>query len=249
MTATQPATDFGHITTVIFDMDGTLIEHTWQLDYICRRLFEVFADRLAPVTLDEFYACYWEKSVDMWHMMVDGVLDGETAARYGYANTLRQLQLDESLAVPMLNRWRELVLEEAVPFDDTYTVLKAVGRKYTTGILTNGFTVLQRQKIDKYNLADYVDFTLVSEEAGCHKPDPQVFRQALACANSAAPEETIYVGDNLVADVEGALLAGITPIFMNAKNNAEMPPKGVLTIRRLSDLLTLLNLPEPPAAP
>jgi putative hydrolase of the HAD superfamily len=178
----------------------------------------------------------------MWHMMVDGVLDGETAAMYGYANTLRQLQLDESLAMPMLNRWRALVLEEAVPFDDTYTVLKAVNKKYTTGILTNGFTVLQRQKIAKYNLAEYVDFTLVSEEAGCHKPDPQVFMQALASANHASPEETIYVGDNLVADIEGALAAGITPIFMRATSKADAP-EGILTIDRLQELLGLLNLP------
>lgn len=244
MTSDQPVIDLSHITTVIFDMDGTLIEHTWQLDYICQELYNSFAPQLAAVTLDEFFACYWNKSVDMWHMMVDGVLDGETAAVYGYANTLRQLQLDEALAVPMLNRWRDLVLTEAVPFDDTYTVLKAVNQKYTTGILTNGFTVLQRQKITKYRLADYVDFTLVSEEVGCHKPDPQVFRQALASANHASAKETIYVGDNLVADIEGALAAGITPIFMNAKNDAEAP-KGILTIRRLQELLYLLNLPEP----
>lgn len=247
MISNQPVTDLNHITTVIFDMDGTLIEHTWQLDHICQELYSSFTPQLAAVTQDEFFACYWNKSVDMWHMMVDGVLDGETAARYGYANTLRQLRLDETLAETMLNRWRELVLAEAVPFDDTYTVLKAVNKKYTTGILTNGFTVLQRQKIAKYHLADYVDFTLVSEEAGCHKPDPQIFLQALARANHAAPEETIYVGDNLVADIEGALAAGITPIFMDAKNNVDVP-EGVLTIGRLRELLCLLNLPEQPGA-
>ncbi len=248
MTANQPATDLSHITTVIFDMDGTLIEHTWQLECICQELYRAFASRLAPVTPDEFFDCYWRKSVDMWHMMVDGVLDGETAARYGYVNALRQLQLDESLAVPLLNHWRQLVLQEAVPFDDTYSVLQSVNQKYTTGILTNGFTVLQRQKIAKYKLANYVDFTMVSEEVGSHKPDPQVFRAALASANHASPNETIYVGDNLVADIEGALGAGITPIFFNAKNKAEAPP-GILTIGRLTELLGLLNLPETRAAP
>ena len=111
-------------------MDGTLIEHTWRLERICQELFDAFAGKLAPVTSDDFFACYWEKSVDMWHMMVAGVLDGETAAVYGYANTLRMLGLDETLAEPMLNCWRDLVLQEAVPFEDTYPVLqhgKAVG--------------------------------------------------------------------------------------------------------------------------
>ena len=75
--------DYSHITTVIFDMDGTLIEHTWRLQRVCEVLFAHFADALAPVTEEEFFECYWSKSVDMWYMMVDGVLDGDSAAKYG----------------------------------------------------------------------------------------------------------------------------------------------------------------------
>jgi len=54
-------------------MDGTLIEHTWQLSRICQELYEKFAKQLAPVTVDEFFDLYWTKSADMWHMMVDGI--------------------------------------------------------------------------------------------------------------------------------------------------------------------------------
>lgn len=232
---------FDHITTIIFDMDGTLIEHTWQLSRICQELYEKFAKQLAPVTVDEFFDLYWTKSADMWHMMVDGIIDGEFAAIYGYANTLRTFGLDVNLAEPMLTAWRDMVLEEAVPFEDTYSVLDAVRKNYTTGILTNGFKVLQRQKINKYHLADHVDFTLVSEEAGYHKPDPEIFKQALELADCALPAETLYIGDNPVTDIQGALNAGITPILMNAKSVFE-PPDGVIKISRLTELLDLLEL-------
>ena len=134
-----------------------------------------------------------------------------------------------------------MVLEEAVPFEDTYSVLDAVRKNYKTGILTNGFKVLQRQKINKYHLADHVDFTLVSEEAGYHKPDPEIFKQALNLADCALPAETLYVGDNPVTDIQGALNAGITPILMNAKSVFE-PPDGVIKISRLTELLDLLEL-------
>ena len=55
------------------------------------------------------------------------------------------------------------------------------------------------------------------------------------------PQETIYVGDNPVADIEGALGANITPVFMNARDDME-PVDGVIKITRLSQLLPLLGL-------
>jgi putative hydrolase of the HAD superfamily len=168
-------------------------------------------------------------------------LDGDTAARYSYVNTLRALGQDVNLAEPMLNYWAELVLNEAVPFEDTFTVLKAVKQKYTTGILTNGFIHLQRRKIEKYNFEAFVDFTLVSEEAGYHKPDRRVFFQALKMAGDKLPAEVLYIGDNLEADIKGALGAGLTPVFMDIKNN-QTPPDGVVKIQRLSQLLSLLKL-------
>lgn len=233
--------NYNHITTIIFDMDGTLIEHTWQLQTICDALFARFADKLAPLTADEFFDCFWTKSYDMWHMMVDRVLDGQTAAKYAYANTLRTLGHDPALAGPMLDAWAELVLEEAVPFVDTYTVLAELRQHYTLGILTNGYIHLQRRKIEKYRLGEYVDFIVVSEEAGYHKPDRRVFECALDMAGQPSPEQVLFIGDNLETDIGGALAAGLTPVLIDTKNRTD-PPEGVHEINRLAELLILLNL-------
>ncbi len=231
--------DLSRITTVIFDMDGTLIQHTWRLSRLTGTLFSRFAEALAPVTEEEFFDLFWLKSEDMWHMMVDGVLDGETAARYGYMNTLRSLGQDTSLAERMLDTWKELVLVEAVPFDDAYIVLDTLRGRYTTGILTNGFIGLQRAKIKQYDLAAYADFTLVSEEAGYHKPDKRVFLEALKMAGETSPARAVFVGDNPLTDIEGALNAGLVPVLMNPAGDIE-PPPGVIRIRQLSELLDLL---------
>jgi 5'-nucleotidase len=240
MTETHPA-NYAHITTLIFDMDGTLIEHTWQLSQITGALFARFADALAPITHDQFFETFWSKNMDMWYMMVDGVIDGETAAKYSYINTLRSLEKETSLGETMLAFWHSLVLEEAKPFADTFSVLRILQNHYTTGILTNGFTALQRDKINKYNLADYVDFTLVSEEAGFHKPDRRIFLKALELSGDASPYESLYIGDNLMSDIQGSRAAGITPIFINPNDDLD-PPAGIVKIQRLSELLPLLGL-------
>jgi len=234
-------TDYAHITTVIFDMDGTLIKHTWQLHQLTEALFARFAADLMPITPDEFFECFWPKAEDMWYMMVDGALDGDTAAKYSYVNTLRTLGHDTALAEQMLAAWHELVLNEAAPFEDAFTVLDALRPTYTTGIVTNGYTTLQRGKIDRYNLAARVDFTLVSEEVGYHKPDRRIFIEALKLAGNPAPKQTLYVGDNLSTDINGAQGAGLIPVLLNPDDEID-PPAGVVKIRRLSELLILLKV-------
>jgi HAD superfamily hydrolase (TIGR01549 family) len=234
------AADYTQITTVIFDMDGTLIKHTWQLDQLTDSLFARFAARLPAVTCDEFFETFWPKAEDMWYMMVAGVLDGETAAKYSYVNTLRTLGQDTSLAGEMVLAWHELVLAEAAPLADTFTVLDALRPKYTTGLLTNGYTTLQRAKIEHYHLADHVDFTLISEEAGYHKPDKRIFEEALKLAGHPAPAQTLYVGDNPTTDIQGALGAGLVPVLIDPEDEVTAP-EGVVKIRQLSELLKLLT--------
>ena len=238
--ANKRGTDYSHITTVIFDMDGTLIRHTWQLSQITETLFAQFADELTPLTHDEFFERFWSKSEDLWYMMVDGAVAGNIVAKYSYFNTLRSFDKNTDLAEPMLSVWNELVLTEAKPFDDTFVVLDALRREFTTGILTNGFVTLQRGKIKKYKLAEHVDFTVVSEEIGYHKPDKRVFEAALKVAgDDISPGRTLYVGDNLVADIQGAKDAGLIPILMNPRNDLD-PPDGTVKIRQLSELLKIL---------
>ena len=232
--------DLSHITTIIFDMDGTLIQHTWQLGQITRTLFNKFASQLEPVNHDEFFDTFWSRSEDLWYMMVDGGIDGNTVAKYSYFNTLRFFEKNTDLAEPMLAYWNKLVLDEAIPFEDTIRVLESLREQYTTGILTNGFITLQRAKIKKYNLSTYVNFTLVSEETGYHKPDKRVFEEALKLAGQASPDKTLYIGDNLVADIEGAQAAGLTPILMNPRDDLT-PPAGITKINKLSELLPLLQ--------
>jgi putative hydrolase of the HAD superfamily len=208
---------------------------------LTQALFVHFAGQLAPLTHDQFFERFWTKNEDMWYMMVDGVLDGDTAAKYSYINTLRSLGGDILLAEAMAATWNELVLEEAIPFDDTLPVLAAVRRKYRVGILTNGFTTSQRGKIKRYRLDEYVDFSLVSEEAGYHKPDRRLFMTALKLSGETQPERVLYVGDSLTADIQGAISAGFIPVFMCPDGQVE-PPAGVVKIQQLSELLPLLGL-------
>jgi putative hydrolase of the HAD superfamily len=62
--------------------------------------------------------------------------------------------------------------------------------------------------LDRVGLLTLVDHVVTSAEVGAAKPDPRVFKAALAAARCGAAE-AVHVGDSPVADVEGARAAGI----------------------------------------
>mgnify|MGYP002762755217 CR=1 FL=1 len=65
----------------------------------------------------------------------------------------------------------------------------------------NGVGSWQRDKLDHAGIADLVDATVVSYEAGAHKPDPAPFERA----ESALPaDRRVMIGDSEEADVGGA---------------------------------------------
>jgi len=82
-------------------------------------------------------------------------------------------------------------------------------------------------------LDSLVDGVVASAEVGAAKPDPAVFRAALALAG-ARPEEALHAGDDLEADVAGARAAGVRAVLVARDGPA---PAGVDAVRDLGGLV------------
>ena len=71
-----------------------------------------------------------------------------------------------------------------------------------------------RSLMERLGLIDKLDFVIDSGEEGVEKPDPRIFRIALARAGVTA-EETAYIGDLYSIDVRGARRAGLRPVLLD----------------------------------
>jgi putative hydrolase of the HAD superfamily len=231
------------LTAVLLDLDGTLIEHTRDIGDLCRETFDAFAQELAPVTQEEFWETFWPKNRDTWYMMVDGVLSGDMARLYSFVNTLRALEADERLAAPMLEEWEGRIVAATRLFDDAQSTierLRSVGLRL--GIVTNGYTAMQSRKIHHHRLATVVDFVLISEEVGVHKPEKAIFDLALGEAESTA-QRSLFVGDTPTSDIDGACNAGLHAVLVDPRDTwSDFQGDGVPRIRKLGELLPLLDL-------
>lgn len=125
---------------------------------------------------------------------------------------------------------------EVTLFDDALPALERLHRRFRLFALSNG-----NADLEAIGLARFFEQSLAAREAGVLKPDPRIFTLLLERAGVAA-ERTLHVGDDVVADVEGARRAGVTPVWLNRTGlawPAAAPPP--LTVRGLVELADLLG--------
>src|SRR5690606_18198921 len=99
-------------------------------------------------------------------------------------------------------------------FQDAYETLDQLKSKYRLHIITNGPEKVQEKKLKNSKLEHYFETVTNSEKAGVKKPHPGIFQYALSQAN-ADPQNSLMIGDNIKADIHGALNVGMDVIWFN----------------------------------
>ncbi|MCL6509873.1 MAG: HAD family hydrolase [Anaerolineae bacterium] len=128
-----------------------------------------------------------------------------------------------------------------VVFADTRPVLQTLhASDYTLGLVSNREEPLE-PFTERYGIAEFFSFTLSAGQAGCYKPDPRIFYQALELAGGVAPAEAVYIGDNFFADVIGALNIGMDAILIDPRNVFER--YYAMRVKRLRDVLGVIERP------
>ena len=107
-------------------------------------------------------------------------------------------------------------------FEGTFELLEYLQHKYQLHIITNGFEEIQTKKMEKSGIYKFFNEVITSESVGVKKPNPKVFEYALEKANTNA-SSSIMIGDNLEADIEGAINCGIRAIHYNSEKSNTIP--------------------------
>lgn len=95
------------------------------------------------------------------------------------------------------------------PYDDVVPGLERLKQFTLVGSVTNGVADLQT-----IGLAHHFQASVAAREFGRAKPDAGIFLAGCA-ALGVTPAETLYVGDDLLLDVQGAQRAGLRAAWMN----------------------------------
>ncbi|EOS56895.1 MULTISPECIES: HAD family hydrolase [Paenibacillus] len=117
-------------------------------------------------------------------------------------------------------------------------------QKLRLGIITNGHSKRQHEKIDLIHLRPYFDAIIVSGDVDIQKPDPRIYQLALDRLGVQA-EETVIVGDHPRNDIWGAAQAGIRGIWLKRKHEWDESLEGGTPWRTVQELDEVPALLEP----
>ncbi|WP_110517094.1 HAD family hydrolase [Herpetosiphon llansteffanensis] len=125
-----------------------------------------------------------------------------------WAGLLTELGLDPAEAVSMSQLLRVLSIKHLRLFPETKPALELLGQHYQLGIVSDAQRVIALAELAELNILEYFDPSIISSDYAYRKPDPRLFEHALVQA-AASANQTWYIGDNLLRDVQGAQLAGL----------------------------------------
>jgi putative hydrolase of the HAD superfamily len=169
-----------NITTIFLDIGNVLLTNGW--------------DRHMRRRAAELYQLDYEEMNERHHLTFDTYEEGK-------------LSLDEYLTRLVFYEDRPFTREDFKAYmfaqsrqtpemAQTAELIKGLKAKYGLKIATvsNEGLELTRYRIKKFNLAAFVDFFISSCFVHCRKPDLDLYRLALDCAQ-VMPQQAVYIDD------------------------------------------------------
>ncbi|CAG9136312.1 unnamed protein product [Plutella xylostella] len=106
------------------------------------------------------------------------------------------------IAKSISTEWLKLRFQCLALTPDVVHLLETLREDYLLGLITNGTSRAQWQKIELLGLRKYFDVLLVSGDLPWEKPDQNIFLEACKLLG-VPPRNCIMVGDKLETDIKG----------------------------------------------
>jgi putative hydrolase of the HAD superfamily len=102
------------------------------------------------------------------------------------------------------------------PLPGVVPTLIELKKEYLLGVISNGLTIKQWEKLVGLRFHHFFDEVVTSQECECEKPAPEIFLAALRDLD-VKPNEAVMVGDKYEIDIKGAREVGMHAIWLKAE--------------------------------
>jgi len=224
-----------HITDLFFDLDHTI----YDFDKNSALTFQAIFTEMELSCVDDFMTHFKPINDSYWERFSKEEISRDFL-RYGRLKDTFDaidLKINDDHIYYIADEFVGKLPDYNHVFDGAYETLDVLKNNYRLHIITNGPDSVQEKKLKNANLTAYFQTITNSEIAGVKKPHPGIFKHALTTANTKA-ENSLMIGDNINADVHGALNVGMQAVWFNEFKLENTI--GVAEVQQLNQLLEIL---------
>ncbi len=196
------------IKAVFFDIDDTLYDTSGFAKLARKAALNVMIDAGLPLSPDEAY--------DLLREIIK-----EKGSNYDkHLNVLTKRVFGEEkpllIALGMIT-YHNVKFALLRLFPETMsTLIHLKARGYHLGVISNGITIKQYEKLVRLGLHHFFHSVITSQEAGVEKPDIAIFELAMKTMGCKA-ENSVMIGNSFNDDVLGAIDAGMSAVFLTTE--------------------------------
>lgn len=219
------------ITTIFWDVDGTLLDFDAAERAAMRTLFAAFD--LGECT-EEMLRRYSEINVGFWRRLERGEIIKPQVLVGRFEQFFGEYGIDPSIA-PAFNERYQLTLGDTIVYrDDSLDLVKRLKGRVKQYVASNGTVAAQTKKLRRSGLGEWMDGVFLSESVGFEKPDVRFFDAVFAAIGPVDRSGVMIVGDSLTSDMQGGMNAGIGTCWYNPERKPV--PEGYRVDRVIADL-------------
>ncbi len=202
---------------LFFDLDHTLWDFDANAQETLVEIYKLFElEKIGVLPFEDFSKLYKIHNEILWDRFRKGFITGEELKWKRMYRTLLEFKVaDELLARQMSEKFLEILPTKKKLFPHTIEILDYLkAKEYELHLITNGFEKTQWTKLNNSGLHIYFTHVVTSETSNSVKPQKEIFQYAMQKAG-AEMRDSIMLGDNLEADIQGAMNVGMDNIFVN----------------------------------
>lgn len=228
---------------IFLDWDDTIGDWTNAEHLALRDIYTTYHLDHLYASFDDYLAAYKLYNLELWGKYGRGEI---TKSYLHFERFYRPLLIQDEPELCGLRKdeLAHRIGDEFLRLTNTYfrlmpdadRVVRYLASKYPLTIVSNGFKEVQYYKFEHSGLSDCLTHTLVSDEIGINKPQPEIFRIALE-RNGVKADEAIMIGDSYSSDIAGAKAAGIDQIWLHGGETSET---ATFIVPRLTDIMNIL---------
>lgn len=204
------------IKTLLWDIDGTLLDFGKSEKYGIRKCFEVFG--LGECT-DEMLLRYSAINRKYWEKLERGELTKPQVLRGRFEEFFKSEGIVFE-AIDDFNKEYQLRLSDKAFFcDNGYETVSALKGRVKQYAVTNGTFIAQERKLSQSGLDKVFDGIFISDVVGYEKPSVEFFNAVQNEIGTFKKDSVMIIGDSLTSDMRGGNNAGILCCWYNPQDS------------------------------